>query len=79
MVDALTAGFRGDVGVVPRQFLREFVAILDRVDESPDYQPKPYVFRPDAVPVTPEEQEKLNGVKPPIDGADELVPAEDLW
>jgi hypothetical protein len=79
MVDAITAGFRGDVGVVPRQFLREFVAMLDRVDENPDYQPKPYVFRPDAAPVNAEEQEKLTGVKRAIDGADELVPAEDSW
>ena len=80
MVDGITAGFRGDVGVVPRQFLREFVAMLDRVDENPDYQPKPYVFRPDAALVNHEEEEKLTGVKRAIDGAEEtLVPSQDLW
>ena len=80
MVHAVTAGFRGDVGVVPRQFLREFIAILDRVDENPAYEPTPYVFNPDAAPLTPEEQQKRSGTAPlPVDGADELVPAEDAW
>ncbi|MCA9694369.1 MAG: DUF2791 family P-loop domain-containing protein, partial [Myxococcales bacterium] len=31
LVDKVTAGFKGDVGVVPRQFLREFVTQLDLV------------------------------------------------
>jgi hypothetical protein len=80
MVHAVTAGFRGDVGVVPRQFLREFIAILDRVDENPAYEPTPYVFNPDAAPLSPEEQQKRSGAAPlPVDGADELVPAEDAW
>lgn len=35
----VTAGFKGDVGVVPRHFLREFVTILDLVDTEPDYDP----------------------------------------
>jgi hypothetical protein len=35
----VTEGFKGDVGVVPRQFLREFVNILDLVDTEPDYDP----------------------------------------
>lgn len=43
VVDALVArvteGFRGDVGVVPRQFLRLFVKMLDQVDEFDDYDP----------------------------------------
>src|SRR5690606_17770705 len=29
LVDEVTAGFKGDVGVVPRQFLRQFVDQLD--------------------------------------------------
>jgi len=38
LVDKVTAGFRGDVGVVPRQFLRTFVNVLDTLadDESQD-------------------------------------------
>ncbi|MBA2321532.1 MAG: BREX system ATP-binding protein BrxD [Deltaproteobacteria bacterium] len=79
MVKAVTAGFGGDVGVVPRQFLREFVGVLDRVDENADYAPNPYAFRADAGPVTPEEQERLTGRKIPVDGADELMAAEDSW
>ena len=35
LVDEVTTGFRGDVGVVPRQFLREFVTQFDLVDENP--------------------------------------------
>ena len=43
MVDRLVAhvteGFRGDVRVVPRQFLRQVVTLLDQADEHPDYDP----------------------------------------
>ena len=39
LVARVTEGFRGDVGVIPRQFLRQFVTILDLVDENPDYDP----------------------------------------
>jgi hypothetical protein len=34
-----TQGFQGDVGVVPRQFLRQFVNVLDLTDENEDYDP----------------------------------------
>jgi P-loop Domain of unknown function (DUF2791) len=36
MVDDVTSGFRGDVGVVPRQFLRRLVNLFDAVAENPD-------------------------------------------
>lgn len=36
LVDEVTAGFRGDVGVVPRQFLRRLVNLFDTVAENPD-------------------------------------------
>jgi hypothetical protein len=39
LVAEVTAGFKGDVGVVPRQFLREFVTQLDLVEENEDYEP----------------------------------------
>ncbi|MGI5844727.1 MAG: BREX system ATP-binding protein BrxD [Candidatus Xenobium sp.] len=39
LVARVTEGFRGDVGVVPRQFLRQFVNLLDLVDQYPDYDP----------------------------------------
>ncbi len=39
LVDKVTAGFKGDVGVVPRQFLREFVNILDLAHQNRDFNP----------------------------------------
>jgi hypothetical protein len=39
LVANVTAGFRGDVGVVPRQFLRQFVNILDLAATFPDFDP----------------------------------------
>lgn len=81
LVAEVTAGFKGDVGVVPRQFLRELVERLDRVDEHPDYDPMAedgfQAKEPSA-----EEQHVLSGAaREPIDGEDgeELVPQEDVW
>lgn len=57
MVDDVTQGFRGDVGVVPRQFLRRLVNLFDTVAENPDAalpEPKPTV----------EEQRAAEGKKP---------------
>ena len=39
LVAEVTTGFKGDVGVVPRQFLREFVTQLDLVDEHDGLRP----------------------------------------
>ena len=39
LVDKVTTGFKGDVGVVPRQFLREFVNILDLAHQNKDFDP----------------------------------------
>jgi len=39
LVVKVTAGFKGDVGVVPRQFLRQFVNVLDLVAENEDFNP----------------------------------------
>lgn len=48
LVDSMTAGFGGQVEVVPRLFLREFVHILDLVDQHEDYDPlRSYVFEKD--------------------------------
>ena len=48
LVDNMTEGFGGRVEVVPRLFLREFVHILDLVDQHPDYDPlRSYVFEKD--------------------------------
>lgn len=41
-VDEVTKGFGGDVGIVPRQFLRSLVNLFDVVAENPDAQlPEP--------------------------------------
>ncbi len=39
LVDKVTTGFKGDVGVVPRQFLRQFVNVLDLASENDEYDP----------------------------------------
>lgn len=45
LVDNMTEGFGGRIEVVPRLFLREFVHILDLVDQHADYDPlRSYLF-----------------------------------
>jgi hypothetical protein len=57
LVDEVTTGFKGDVGVVPRQFLRRFVNKMDAVVENASAsQPPP--------PMTVEEQRAAEGKKP---------------
>ncbi len=80
LVAEVTTGFKGDVGVVPRQFLREFITQMDLVEEHPDYDPMTeYGFKP--AELTPEEQHALTGA--PLanidDGGESLVPKEDVW
>lgn len=81
LVAEVTAGFKGDVGVVPRQFLREFVTQMDLVEEHDDYDPSAeYGFSPDAL--SPEEEQAIaGGTLATGDEADddELVPQEDAW
>ena len=57
MVDDVTKGFRGDVGVVPRQFLRRLVNLFDTVAENPD------AALPEPTP-TVEEKRAAEGKKP---------------
>ena len=79
LVADVTAGFKGDVGIVPRQFLREFVTQMDLVDENEDYSPaEQYGFTPSEL--SPEEQTALAGTVGKKDSNDdELVPMEDAW
>ena len=88
LVAEVTKGFRGDVGVVPRQFLREFVTKLDLVEENDDYVPMElYGFDPSQIStsaLTPEEQQRLGGTSDsaPLDELEdgpELIPTEDVW
>jgi hypothetical protein len=57
MVDEVSKGFRGDVGVVPRQFLRRLVNLFDTVAENPTND------LPDLPPKV-EEQRAAEGKKP---------------
>lgn len=80
LVAQVTAGFKGDVGVVPRQFLREFVTQLDLVEEHTDYDPtKEYGFVPQSL--STEEEHAISGTAPlvPDDDPPALVPQEDVW
>lgn len=80
LVAEVTRGFKGDVGVVPRQFLRELVNQMDLVEEHADYDPMTeYGFKPDQL--SAEEQHLLAGVPPStVDADDEaLIPKEDVW
>jgi hypothetical protein len=74
LVDRVTAGFRGDVGVVPRQFLRTFVNILDILADDPDQHADALLdFKP--AELSPEEAAVLAGRSPdaladePFEGA----------
>jgi hypothetical protein len=80
LVDEVTAGFKGDVGVVPRQFLREFITQLDLVEEHADYEPMTeYGFQ--VKELSFEEQHVLSGASlvDLDDELEELVSAEDVW
>ncbi len=71
LVDKVTEGFRGDVGVVPRQFLRKVVDVLDTLADNPDKEAHELLgFHPAAL--TAEEEAILAGRKlddpPPDDG-----------
>ena len=85
LIADITAGFKGDVGIVPRQFLREFVEQLDLVEDEPDYDPrKEYAFTlkaDNSESLTPEEQAALSGVglAPPEGDEDGFVPSVDSW
>ncbi|MCC6811541.1 MAG: BREX system ATP-binding protein BrxD [Deltaproteobacteria bacterium] len=82
LVDEVTAGFKGDVGVVPRQFLRELVTQMDLVDEQAEYDPMThYGFKMPTPPtLRVEEQSALSGTALVAADADEaLVPKEDVW
>jgi len=79
LVAEVTKGFKGDVGVVPRQFLRAFVTQMDLVDEHDDYDPMiDHGFAP--AHMSPEEASVLGGnLESSTDDDGGLVPQEDVW
>jgi hypothetical protein len=65
LVREVTKGFGGDVGIVPRQFLRQLVNVFDLTVEFPDYDPeKQFKFEPRDT--SDYEARKIEG-KPPYD------------
>jgi hypothetical protein len=65
LVKDVTKGFGGDVGVVPRQFLRSYVSILDTIDQNEDYDPgADYQFQMDGKSLSPEEVRAQAGKRP---------------
>lgn len=70
LVDKVTAGFRGDVGVVPRQFLRTFVNILDILADNEDQHADALLgFVP--AELTPQEAAVMAGRSPDAPTEDE--------
>lgn len=78
LIDSVTEGFRGDVGVIPRQFLRELVTRMDLVDEESDFEPSRELdIQPDSLSL--EESEVISGESSVADDDDEPLPVEDAW
>ena len=85
LVAEVTAGFKRDVGVVPRQFLRALVTQMDLVDECDPADEDGYTPEHDyqftVGPMTPQEEQAIAGApSPPVaeeDGG--LVPEEQVW
>ena len=81
LVAKVTAGFRGDVGVVPRQFLRQVVNAMDLIEDYDDFDPARALELPPQG-LSPEEEAALRGtsVVAAADPADDApVPVEDNW
>ncbi len=55
LIDKVTEGFAGDVGVIPRQFLRHLINIMDLAAENPDFDP---MAAEGFSPPTPTEEEQ---------------------
>ncbi len=80
LVAEVTKGFRGDVGVVPRQFLREFILVLDLVEEHEKYEPaQAYEF--EAGELTDVEKHAMEGRSAVAGGEEDegFVPEEKVW
>lgn len=85
LVDEVTKGFRGDVGIVPRQFLRAFVTEMDLVEQYPDYDPKAERGF-EASELSDEEKAAQSGAMAPgtqapdpLEPGEELIAQEDIW
>ena len=82
LVGSVTAGFHGDVGVVPRQFLRRFIAVLDTVAVYPDYDPDDVIKQPlDPSTMSDVERAKVSQAPLPVppDDDDGPMASVEVW
>lgn len=64
LIDEVTSGFRGDVGVVPRQFLRRLVNLFE-ICQDPAYEPGDAApFPGEGPPLTEAERRTREGLPP---------------
>jgi hypothetical protein len=67
MVDEATKGFQGDVGLVPRQFLRRLVNFFDAITENPDAPLPPILSDPNPLELRASEGKKPIEYEPEAD------------
>ena len=83
LVESVTAGLKGHVGLVPRHFLREFVDIMDLVDQQPEFDPMSQVDEPYQTRELNDAEKAViaNGgtMADPNEVTGELVPEEEVW
>ncbi len=78
LVKSVTQGFKGDVGVVPRHFLRQLVHQMDLVDENPEFDPSDQLgFDPSTL--SEEESEIVSGDVDYPDDGEQVFSEEVVW
>lgn len=60
LTHSVTTGLKGDVGVIPRHFLRELVTIFDLVEDNEEYKPK-QVYKFPSTDLSTDDQALMQG------------------
>ncbi len=83
LVESVTKGLKGHRGLVPRHFMREFIDIMDLVEQQPEFNPMSQVKKPyEARELNDAEKAVIaNGgsMISPDEMSDELVAEEEVW
>ncbi len=82
LVEQVTAGLKGHVGLVPRHFMREFIDIMDLVEQEPGFDPMKQLKHPyKARELNEAEKAVINNGGSMIapDESGELVAEEEVW
>ncbi|MCA9719566.1 MAG: DUF2791 family P-loop domain-containing protein, partial [Myxococcales bacterium] len=83
LVDSVTTGLKGHVGLVPRHFMREFIDIMDLVEQQPEFDPMSQVKQPYKARELNDAEKAViaNGgsMISPDEMSDELVAEEEVW